>query len=227
MKFAKSVVALVALSLASFACSPAAVPLPPDLAQGNEHIEIILDSSAFSLKSELTAGAYVLQVTRHERDANKTQAGAIRKLRMMSYDLTLLRSGQPGGTAKCIESLAYTGARGNGMMAQDVNDGLTCEGQDSKGQAWKMRTGLDAGGNASGFFQVGETALQLVSLAPAGQASKGQIRGFGISDEKGTLMATQRVSPGEPGSLWLRPGSTPSDAVMAAALALSIYVPMR
>lgn len=227
MKLRTQFLVLGVLSAASLACTPAAVPLPPDLAQANQHIEIVSTSETFSLKSELHAGDYVLQIVRHERDANKVQAGAIRRARMMSYDLTLLHRGQAAGTAKCVESVAYTGARGNGMMPQDVDDSLNCEGKDASGQGWKLRTGLDEHGNASGFFQAGDSALQITSLAPAGQASKGQIRGFGISDEKGTLMATQRVTPGEPGSLWLRPQATPSEAVMAAALALTIYVPMR
>lgn len=217
---------VLATAFLEIGCTPAAVPLPPELAQSSEHLDVVSSSELLSLENEISAGPYRLQVVRHERDDQQRQAGGMRRVRLMSYELTLLREGKKAGTAKCSESLSDTNVPG-GMAPQDVEDSLSCQGQDAQGAPWILKTVLQESGDASGFFEQGKVALKVTSLQKAAIASGGQIRGYQLADNQGALIATQRVSPGVAGGLWFRTGSAPSDSLIAAALALTLYVPMR
>lgn len=218
---------LLVVVLLQSACAPVAVPLPPELAQSSEHFDVVSSSELLSLKNELSAGPFRLQVVRHEREDQQQKAGGMQRIRLMNYELTLVRDGKPAGTATCVERLSFTEAAGGGMASQDVEDSLSCQGKDSEGTPWILKTALEESGDASGFFQQEQVALKVRSLQRAALASEGQIRGYQLADDKGALVATQRVAPGVAGGLWLRAGSHPSDALMAAALALVLYVPMR
>jgi hypothetical protein len=126
-----------------------------------------------------------------------------------------------------MERLSFTQVAGGGMASQDVEDSFSCQGKDNAGTPWTLKTALQESGDASGFFEQEKTAIKVTSLQKAAIASDGQIRGYQLADDKGALVATERVTPGAPGGLWLRTGSTPSDALISAALALVLYVPMR